>query len=362
MRTVTFIPAPQYAREHNYDISSNTLKNPDPRFSGWLVVKGWNETIVNFWEIQDGKRVKKLKVTEKTVNTANRESSFNCYEDPYAEITGAMCVGEVCGDEPCNTENCDHWIIYVNIGTQLTCDYSEDPDDDPWGDCMLNGGTEDCVCQVLGLCDADDPCELYGIDCDGGENAPILQNNVTNPCIKNSVDNAISLDCRNKITNFINQVFVNSETYHLYFEDGVLTGSSVNDDAYTTTGPLSSFPNEIKTIIKFNTSQLSGSSKEYIAATILHEAVHAWVNYKFPVPIENAEQHNLMASTYRFNMMFDALKEMFPNLNDQDAIDLTWGGMFDTILFNSKSATEKGRIVERNKDFKLRRNNTGTSC
>ena len=69
-----------------------------------------------------------------------------------------------------------------------------------------------------------------------------------------------------------------------------------------------------------------------------------------------------MASTIRFNMMRTALLAMFPLMSPADADDLTWGGLYNTPLFESKSLLEKQRIVERNKDFKLHRSNTGTSC
>jgi hypothetical protein len=155
---------------------------------------------------------------------------------------------------------------------------------------------------------------------------------------------------QNKITSFINTVYGNSEVNHLYFRDTIITGELSEADAYAYAATVYIMNGtETKTTITFNNSQLgNNSTREYIAATILHEAVHAWINFKYPVPVEAAQQHNLMASTSRFNTMRDALLEIYPNLSPQDAIDLTWGGLYETILFNSLTPSEKHRIIERN--------------
>ena len=105
---------------------------------------------------------------------------------------------------------------------------------------------------------------------------------------------------------------------------------------------------------------MGSASKEYIAATILHEVVHAWIDYKFTNPIDNAHQHSLMAGTNRFNLMRSALLEMYPNMNSQDATDLTWGGLYNTIEFSNLTPAERDRIIQTNSNYK---NNTkGTHC
>jgi hypothetical protein len=193
-----------------------------------------------------------------------------------------------------------------------------------------------------------------------GSTFPEIINNVDDPCLRNSVNEAINLDCRNKIATFVNTVFSTSEQFHLQFHDNVLTGANANLEALTATGPLNSDPTQSMTIITLNNAQLSDASKEYIAITILHEVVHAWINYKFPVPVQNAQQHYLMAESYRFNMLRNALLEMYPNLSLEDATDLTWGGLYDTIQFSNLPLSERQRIIQKNSAYK---NGTlGTPC
>ncbi|MEI9944738.1 MAG: SprT-like domain-containing protein [Chitinophagaceae bacterium] len=155
-----------------------------------------------------------------------------------------------------------------------------------------------------------------------------------------------------------NKVFGNNEKLDLQFNDNTLVGNLSNVDAYTetkSTGYQKSLTN-----ITFNNVQLDSSSKEYIAATILHEVVHAWINYKYTAVVSNQYQHSLMAGSYRFNLMRIALQEMYPNLSTEDAIDLTWGGLTDTVEFSGLPVNERQRIISKNIDFK--KGLKGTHC
>jgi len=249
-----------------------------------------------------------------------------------------------------NSSNCQFWYVVV--------DWYDSEGNFVYRDILYSFETGDCS----GEGNNGNPNEEPGEPAGGGETLEI-QNNVTDPCIYSSVNYAIYSGATNKISNFINNVFGNSDIYILHFFSNALVGSSANNDANTGTGLLF-FGNQIvtKTVITFNTNQLTGASQEYIGATILHEAVHAWIDHKFPVPIENAQQHNLMAANDRFTLMYNALLEMFPALNPQDAYDLTWGGLFNSIAFNNLPSIVKDRIIQTNNNYKFRINNTGTPC
>jgi len=271
-----------------------------------------------------------------------------------------VCVVVPTGDALADQAACEangDWVDYG--GYEYPPCYDEEDPNDPNGpgelnDCLNSGmSTEECFCILYNA-----GCEEGG---SGNEPPPLIENNVINPCIYASTQNAIALDCRNKISSFINTIYGSSEVNHLDFRDGVLQGSSSGDDAYTVTGSILN-GTETKTTITFNNSQLNNSTREYIAATILHEAVHAWIDYQYISPVEAAQQHNLMASTNRFNMMLAALLELFPTMSPQDASDLTWGGLYNTPLFENKPLLEKQRIVNKNLDYKNHTANTGTPC
>ncbi|MNT99683.1 hypothetical protein D3C72_2425940 [compost metagenome] len=67
-----------------------------------------------------------------------------------------------------------------------------------------------------------------------------------------------------------------------------------------------------------------------------------------------------MSDTANFNIMVDALKEMYPNLSSQSAIDLTWGGLQETQAYNALSQSDKNRIIQTNTDYKNGSN--GATC
>ena len=366
VRTVTIVPMPEYAKAHHYDMSHITMEKLPTDFSGYLMVGSWDASEKNIIKMGGGKPARKVKL-RKTAPLTRNGLNFSTEVEVcgWEEVPHMVwvCVVVPTGDDLADEETCQEngeWVQQGTVTEWVCREETNDPenpgDSEEVNLCMNTGMTEEeCICIFYAnLCDPGDG--------GGGENPPpLLINDVNDPCIKNSVNNAISSDCRNEITAFINNAFGTNETYHLYFYDNTLTGDLADADAKTVTVPLTGL-NETKTSITFNNAQLNGSSKEYIVATILHEAIHAWIDYKWPVQMDNAHQHNMMASTYRFNLMFEALKEMCPNLSDQDAIDLVWGGLGDTSLFEAKSSIEKERITERNKDFKQRRNNTGTPC
>ena len=74
----------------------------------------------------------------------------------------------------------------------------------------------------------------------------------------------------------------------------------------------------------------------------------------------NTNSHELLASSVNFEKMVSALKEMYPNLSDSDARDLTWGGLEATQGYSQLSQSDKNRISTTNNSFK---NGTkGTKC
>lgn len=55
---------------------------------------------------------------------------------------------------------------------------------------------------------------------------------------------------------------------------------------------------------------------------------------------------------------------MCPSLaaKPQDLIDLTWGGLYGTLSYQSLPSADRQRIEQTNLNYKKRLNNTGTPC
>ena len=337
VREFDYIPDWNYLNAKKFDIGNTSILGQQADFTGRVIVKNWKGDIINMAYYENGIAKMRGRKAGKSanLNPGTPIDNENCHEAEFC-IWQQDCDLSIYGDGMVTYE-CTNWYNTGECWMEYWCD---------------EGG---------------DPCEVAGIGChdegrDSGDEPPSppeIVNNVDDPCIRNSVISVVNGGCKNQITNFINTTFANSDQFHLQFNDAVLAGSSANVDAHTSCGPMADLT-QMLTIITFNNSQLGNSSQEYLAATVLHEAVHAWIDHKFPDPIENAAQHQLMASTSRFALMREALMEMFPNLPLQDASDLTWGGLFETVLFNSLSNAEKSRIIEKNHAFK--NGNSGTPC
>lgn len=364
VRTVTIVPSPEYAKQMNYDMGHISPRKLPVDFSGYQMIGGWDESEKNILRISVGKPVKKLKiVTAETL--AKQKASGNTLarevcEDVWVANMVFVCAIAPSGDDLADEERCRDNGYWMEDGGQYELQCHDEPGD-PFSDCVTYGGSsEECTCQVYGLgCEGDG-----GGGGGGGENPPAVPeivNNVTDPCIKNNVNNVIGLDCKNEITSFINTTFSGSQQYHLqFFDQSTFVGQNPDDEARTSTGPIGSDITQTMTVIRFNNSQLANASQEYIAITILHEAIHAWIDYKFPSPIDNAHQHSLMAGTNRFNLMRSALMEMYPLMSMADATDLTWGGLHNTIEFSNLIPAEKARIIQTNLDYKSHAK--GTPC
>ncbi|RYF46448.1 MAG: hypothetical protein EOO38_14100, partial [Cytophagaceae bacterium] len=139
------------------------------------------------------------------------------------------------------------------------------------------------------------------------------------------VDSVISMNLENSISAMINSVYNSGTTVNLQFRDEV--GMTRDAQAYFRGAPISGRP--IFGKISLNKTVLSNSSKEYIAATIFHEALHT-----FSKPVGTPNDHNDIARYY-VTPMANALREMFPALSSADAYSLAWGGLETTPYYTN---------------------------
>jgi hypothetical protein len=160
--------------------------------------------------------------------------------------------------------------------------------------------------------------------------APAIIDSVKNPCLKTMVDSIMSANIKGKIDSMIQSVFGGNSKLNLTFTDQIPMSSPTR--AAEEKG-LFDDPNNPTLLtgasIRLNVDTLSVSSKEYIAATIMHEALHAYMDSK---GIAFDSQHAEMAAKY-LNAMAADLKAMFRGMNDTIAYSLAWGGLEGTPLY-----------------------------
>lgn len=342
VREMQYIPDMDYLARHNFDASSNSFGDIDDDFSGTIVAKIWNGQEVSRKILKNGKITASFKKALSQPASPTESCPIGTIQvDEYARD----CESHLYGDGMF-TYQCDPWFA---TGNQW-CIGEEEMNENP--DCTVPNSPE-CSCSLTGGCE--DPGG-------GGEEDPDdeLINNVENPCIRSMVDQAISRDCNNTITTFMNTTFANNENLHLVFYDSPL--GLINGDAANTVCAPMNTPGDFKITITLNNSPgvLNGSSNEYVAITIFHEALHAWIDLYSSTSGNASANHELMASPANLNLMADALREMYPNISQQDALDLAWGGLESTAAWAALSPADKNRINQTNADYLSQ--TKGTPC
>ncbi|EHQ25539.1 hypothetical protein [Mucilaginibacter paludis] len=170
------------------------------------------------------------------------------------------------------------------------------------------------------------------VDTRNGADAPVFEiiNKVKDPCLHNMVDAILNDNGKGDINALIQHVFGTTSTLNFTITDQVIMTNSGDDGEES---PLKDSNGAlIGAEIYLNPGTLSNSSQEFIAATILHEGVHAYLDYQ-GIDI-GAPQHELMAKDYLDDMAGD-LQTMFPGMSDQIAYSLAWGGLENTYLYNN---------------------------
>ncbi|POY35477.1 hypothetical protein C3K47_15570 [Solitalea longa] len=148
-----------------------------------------------------------------------------------------------------------------------------------------------------------------------------ILNNISNPCVKQAVDEAISQGLKNEIIQTLYSQFNINDDINLRFYESPMDPEV---DGHAEPVKINSTWN---VDIYLNDTTLPLSSKEYVAATVYHEAIHAILRVKGK---DDILDHYDMALSCIEEMSI-ALHERFPDLPYEYAEALAWGGLQETI-------------------------------
>lgn len=172
------------------------------------------------------------------------------------------------------------------------------------------------------------------------------------------VDIAIQKDIKFDLNNSMKSIFDQNTDFNLNFIDAAPNSFSkptVDGDTHIDHSGSTKLANgrimlqSMDLSIRMNTNLATGS-KEYVAATIMHEALHAYLDFSQTI----INQHIDIATNY-INSMQQQLLNMFPStLTPDDAFALAWGGLKDdaVTLYSRLSTAQKDNITIANKNFK----------
>lgn len=180
-------------------------------------------------------------------------------------------------------------------------------------------------------------------------------NNLPEGCLKKVVDELIQKDCKNELSSMINQVFNVSPELDLVIDGRSTFSNDIDADAATQLG----HDGYCKINIDLNINVLLGAAKEYIAATMFHESIHA---YLAATSRMSDLDHQVMADLY-ISKMIEGIQELHPSISSADAEALAWGGLQETAVWSElliSDPVKANLIRQTNNNF--RNGDVGNTC
>jgi hypothetical protein len=187
---------------------------------------------------------------------------------------------------------------------------------------------------------------------------PTIVDSLKNPCLKAVVKYVMDGGMEVYTANIANFVFGSTDSFDLIWAQTNTLPNNVDG----TTDANGKAPGGFVATIHLNANILPTSSKEYIAATAMHEILHAYMD--FDNVLAGFNQHGYMVTNYLYAMSYD-LKQLFPGISDDDATALAWGGLGETTAWLDlvrDHPDQANAIVEKNKQYKDATGTKGTRC
>lgn len=395
MRTASLVPSREYAKNHHYDLSNITFKELPKDFNGYQMVMKWSQKQVstaivksgvayakatldryskealqirmkkdNLVMLNDGKSLRRAVPEGQTMPRGTNPDGSACGGSDFVPNQLWVCAVVPTGDDVAEQEHCDE------IGHNV-----DNPD-----------GSGEWVDQPP--CEETPPptdCELYGIGCGGEEPDPgdgdgcmcneqppthldslFNEIDIQDSCLKSMVDSALRLGLTNKLSGLIQTIFGGTQQHtNITFDS--------HDFGYNGADGTTNLGNKTANALYFHVTlnsniALTGSSEEYVAATIFHECLHAYIMNTRTDSTSNDESHELMATSANIDLVANAIRETCNNrISLQEARDLAWGCLYkssaktiDTQGFLNLSSSDQVRIKETNVDFKY--GSSGKQC
>jgi hypothetical protein len=163
-----------------------------------------------------------------------------------------------------------------------------------------------------------------------------IVNNIKDPCLRKMVEQVIDNDITFTAQNSLSSIFKESPRMNLFFEE---SKSLIDQNMANTIGRNTAGGMDVT--ITLNQNVLPGATQEYIAAVIVHEAVHAYLNSKgFNY---NTDQHQMMLRDYLF-VIAGYLTTTFQTPT-QDAYALAFEGM-ENVFVNELNNATRDKIIK----------------
>jgi hypothetical protein len=193
----------------------------------------------------------------------------------------------------------------------------------------------------------------------GGDESPDgyvdeITTKITDPCISSVMDSIFLKDKQIEVMSYIKRQFGLNENYNLDIKD---VENLKNPKGKFVSGLASPRRNNGILTVYISINYGKNSSKEFYAATILHEMIHGYIES------QNIAQNGMeetIANPKYVDWMSAALISLFPNLSPSDANALALGGLQETSYFESLRQDIRDESLKINARHEI--GNEGQTC
>lgn len=366
-RIISYVPDNDYAKKHKGNITSNRINKLDSDFFGYLHIKSWNGNPLYILRIENGKAINRY---ENIINLSNKVLIPSSNSKGKVSVvdsgggSGGNCLYLVSWDweQVCYYGTSDIFPIYCDEPTVTNVNYVATS-------CV--GSSIDCT----------DMANFFDFRClpqgAGGIESEMPTVQEKNAKFVREIDATKLMQCMKKvldslkkntddIPDIIRKFSGQDPNYNWTMEDGALAADKFGETSHFDVSTKS-----VKTI--FDGDKFIGATDLYVAGTILHEAIHAYLttyfgtdrvgaytNYKdminafFTLKDTNSAHHWQIAET--FLPKISAALEKYGNMRgytfesasikSQFYSDLAWAGLEGTSAFTSLTITQQNRIKD----------------
>jgi hypothetical protein len=171
-----------------------------------------------------------------------------------------------------------------------------------------------------------------------------INNQVSNFCLKNVVNGLKNANMAGKVAEIITALDQNSRVQaNIIDQETTTDGKPANTTALSYDNNTGLF----KVTIILNRSSLIGTTRENVGTVIVHELIHAYMNYMGKVPkLSETIEHATMANIY-VTPMASFLSNLY-GISSKDATALAWSGLANAASYiNSSSFTYQGGTMSK---------------
>lgn len=163
--------------------------------------------------------------------------------------------------------------------------------------------------------------------------------NLTDPCLKKALQKARNANFTNIAQSIIKKLDGDKKVKVSFADQNQVLNSNGQPVEGKTTGyNFNSVYGEFSCSILLSIESSNNSTQEYTVGTIVHEIIHAYLQYAAGSTLNHANNHEEMAKNY-VKPIAGFLTSAFPSLNPKDATAIAWGGLQGTSLW--KASYEK---------------------